>query len=286
MTNKMRQTVNGLRGEALELLLKLSGAGKTIFTVQEAQALTDLPPDHLNTLLYRLAQKQWLKRLERGTYLIVPLEAGLDREWSADPFLVASYLADPCAIGYWSALSHWNLTEQLPRAVYVQTTDRKHQREKHVLSFHFIFVTLSEHRFFGFRPQWFDGHRVQVTDVEKTLVDCLDRTDLCGGVVEAAKGVRIAWQEGRLESDKLISYALRMGNRAVIKRFGFIVETLGLATPQETEPWRAQLSRGYSPLDPQLPREGRYDSRWQVLVNLDPAAFQSGSPVSLRESPG
>ncbi len=61
--------------------------------------------------------------------------------------------------------------------------------------------------------------------------------------------------------------ALRMGNRAVIKRFGFIVETLGLATPQETEPWRAQLSRGYSPLDPQLPREGRYDSRWQVLVN-------------------
>ncbi len=148
----MTQAVTGLRGEALEFLLKLSGAGKTIFTVEEAQTLTDLPPDHLNTLLYRLAQKQWLKRLERGTYLIVPLEAGLDREWSADPFLVASYLADPCAIGYWSALSHWNLTEQLPRAVYVQTTDRKHEREKEVLGVHFIFVTLSDHRFFGFRP--------------------------------------------------------------------------------------------------------------------------------------
>jgi len=269
------QSTNDLRGEALKLLLKLSGAGKTIFTVGEAQALTDLSPDHVNTLLYRLVRKQWLKRLERGTYLIVPLEAGLDRRWSADPFLVASYLVDPCTIGYWSALSHWNLTEQLPRAVYVQTTDRKHQREKDVLGVRFVFVTLSAHRFFGFRPQWFDGHKVPVTDVEKTLVDCLDRTDLCGGIVEAAKGVRIGWQEGRLDSERLVSYALRMGNRAVIKRFGFIVETLGLASSQETERWRAQLSSGYSPLDPQLPKEGRYDSRWRLLVNLDPVAFEA-----------
>ncbi len=266
--------MNSLRGEALKLLLKLSGAGKTIFTVEEAQALTDLPPDHVNTLLYRLVQKKWLERLERGKYLILPLEAGPNREWSADRFLVASYLADPCAIGYWSALSHWNLTEQLPRAVFVQTTARKHEREKSVLGTRFVFVTLSPHRFFGFRPQWFDGQKVQITDVEKTLADCLDRTDLCGGIVEAAKGVRIGWQEGRLDREKLVSYALQMGNRAVIKRFGFIVETLGLASSQETEPWRAQLSSGYSPLDPQLLREGRYDSRWRLLVNLDPAAFQ------------
>jgi len=66
-----------------------------------------------------------------------------------------------------------------------------------------------------------------------------------------------------------------MGNRAVIKRFGFIVETLGLATSEETGPWRAQLSSGYRPLGPQLPREGRYGSRWRLLVNLDPSAFRA-----------
>lgn len=142
------------------------------------------------------------------------------------------------------------------------------------MGLHFVVVTLSAHRFFGFHPQWFDGEKVQVTDVEKTLVDCLDRPDLCGGIVEAAKGIRIAWQEGRLDCEKLLQYALRMGNRAVIKRFGFIVEAVGLASAQEMEPWRAQLSSGYSPLDPQLPTEGRYDSRWRLLVNLDPAAFQ------------
>jgi len=83
--------MNNSRGKDLSLLLKLSEAGKMIFTVEEAQGLVDLPPEQVNSLLYRLVQKRWLERLERGTYLIVPLEAGLDRKWSADPFLIASY---------------------------------------------------------------------------------------------------------------------------------------------------------------------------------------------------
>jgi predicted transcriptional regulator of viral defense system len=28
---------------------------------------------------------------------------------------------------------------------------------------------ISQQRFFGFRPQWFDGRKVQITDVEKTI---------------------------------------------------------------------------------------------------------------------
>lgn len=270
----MPETIKGLRGEELKLLLKLGGSGKTMFTTEEAQALTDLSPDRLNSLLYRLTQKQWLKRLERGTYLIVPLEAGLDREWSENRFVMASYLVKPYAISYWSALSHWNLTEQLPRAVFVQTTRRKGKREKTVLGVPFVFVTLSQQRFFGFRPQWFDGRKVQITDVEKTIADCLDRPDLCGGVAEAAKGIRIAWQEERLDPQQVVEYAARMGNRAVIKRFGFIVEQLGLASLEETEPWREALSQGYSPLEPQLPTRGRYDGRWRLRVNLDPVAFR------------
>jgi predicted transcriptional regulator of viral defense system len=158
--------------------------------------------------------------------------------------------------------------------VFVQTTRRKGKREKTVLGVPFVFVTLSQQRFFGFRPQWFDGRKVQITDVEKTIADCLDRPDLCGGVAEAAKGIRIAWQEERLDPQQVVEYAARMGNRAVIKRFGFIVEQLGLASLEETEPWQEALSQGYSPLEPQLPTRGRYDGRWRLRVNLDPVALR------------
>ena len=36
--------------------------------------------------------KGWLARIERGRYLIVPLEAGPDRVWTEDALVIASYL--------------------------------------------------------------------------------------------------------------------------------------------------------------------------------------------------
>src|SRR2546422_10270042 len=75
--------------------------------------------------LYRLEKRGWIARLERGKYLVIPLEAGAERTWSEEPYLVASTLVHPAAIGYWTAIRHWNWTEQIPRVIYVQTTTRK-----------------------------------------------------------------------------------------------------------------------------------------------------------------
>jgi predicted transcriptional regulator of viral defense system len=79
-----------------------------------------------------------------------------------------------------------------------------------------------------------------------------------GLVVPETMAFLLAWQEERLDPQQVVEYAARMGNRAVIKRFGFIVEQLGLASLEETEPWQEALSQGYSPLEPQLPTRGRY----------------------------
>lgn len=56
---------------------------------------------------------------------------------------------------YWSALHHWNLTEQVPRVTFVQTTARKFDRRKEVLGLRFRFVTVTPRKFFGFRRETF-----------------------------------------------------------------------------------------------------------------------------------
>ncbi|MEA3309848.1 MAG: hypothetical protein U9Q70_10110 [Chloroflexota bacterium] len=46
-------------------------------------------------------------------------------------------------------LHYWQLTEQLPHTVFVQSTTRKYQRGKEILGITFRFVTVVETKFCG-----------------------------------------------------------------------------------------------------------------------------------------
>jgi Predicted transcriptional regulator len=96
-----------------------------------------------------LERKGWIARIERGKYLVIPLEAGPERQWSEDSYLIANELVQPAAIAYWSALRHWNWTEQIPRIVYVQTTKRKKNSNLLVFNVQYEFVTVNQRKFYG-----------------------------------------------------------------------------------------------------------------------------------------
>ncbi len=60
----------------------------------------------------------------------------------------------------------------------------------------------------------------------------------------------------------------KIGNSAVAKRLGFIMETLTLG---DVEAFRTEIPRapGFSALDPTLPKHGKYNRRWGLLVNAE-----------------
>ena len=178
-------------------------------------------------------------------------------------------LVDPCAIGYWSAIRHWNWTEQIPRIVYVQTTRRKSAKRSEIFGVSYEFVTVGERKFYGLVTQWRSGKPVQVTSREKTLVDCADDVARAGTVEELAKAVRSGVAE--ISWPTLDGYVERFPNGAVAKRLGYLFETLvpDLSTEAETvlASWRNKLSKGVAPLEPLRPRRGKIDTRWRVLVN-------------------
>lgn len=114
----MTRNITSLSSKESILLTNLAAKGKTVFTGKEAQELLGLPASP-RLLLSRLERKGWVKRLERGRYLLIPLEAGPERLWSEDAALVAMTLAPEGALAYWSAIRHWGWTEQLPRTVFI-----------------------------------------------------------------------------------------------------------------------------------------------------------------------
>ena len=263
------RTIISLSDAEASFLTALAGSGKQIFAVQDGYELL-ASGKATRGVLARLLRKGWLERIEKGKYLIVPLEAGPDRIWTEDAHVIAAHLVSPAMVSHWSALSYWNLTEQVPRVTFVQTTARKENRRPRVLGMRFRIVRVKPGKFFGshaYRAGEFD---VAVTDREKTIVDCLDRPDLSGGVNQVAAALRMG--DDDLDWDRMTTYVRRFRSGAVVKRLGFLVEAMGLTHPPEPgmlDRWLDLLSAGISRLDPSTPREPhRIATRWRIEVNL------------------
>ncbi len=272
-----QNVIRGLSGQGLELILRLAESGQQLFTIEDAQAIlkwTDR--NSLRVLLSRLGRGGWIRRIEKGSYLLVPLEAGIERHWSIEGLVLATQIIQPSAIAYWSALMHWNLSEQLPHTVFVMTPKRVRQRKQEYLGIRVQIITVLEKKFIGIRRFWLGNHRVPITDREKTVLDGLDHPEYCGGIVEVAKAL---WNAGsQLDFDRLEEYAEKMENQTVFKRLGYLVETLQLEIPQRDhclERWHRQISRGISLLDPNGPRTGAIHTRWRLRINRDPKALLS-----------
>ncbi len=220
--------------------------------------------------LSELSRKGWIARIERGKYIVIPFEAGPQRSWTQDEYITAQMLVQPAAIAYWTALHHWNWTEQIPRNFYVQTTSRKYTKLKFVFGVRYDFVTVPMSKFYGNACEWREGTRVFVTDREKTLVDCADDIGRAGGPLEFSKAVRQSVNE--VDWNKLNKYVLRHPNGAVRKRLGFLFESISSSLPvvatRIIDTWRKSLTSGISLLVPYAGTKGIITTRWKILDNI------------------
>ena len=258
------------RGESL-LLAALSEKGKSIFKIEDVMAELRCSYEYAKVLVNSLTKKKWLIALKRGVYLIVPLSAGVKSRYTEHEFVIASHLVSPYYIAYWSALNFYGFTEQMPFTVFVATTKRVKSRE--VLNIKYRFITVSGKKFFGFEPVAVSNFRVNVSDRDKTLADALDHPEYCGGMFEVAKSL---WNAKELVSvEKIAGYAERMGNAAIVKRLGYLVEVLDVDVDLNVlSRLRGVISRGMSTFDPTLSKKGRYNTRWNLLLNVSEETFE------------
>jgi len=249
------------------LLNHLAADGHVVFSTDQARAALGDTEKNINKLLYRLTGKRWLLRLEKGKYLLLPLEAGTEGMYSIHEFVIASHLVQPYAIAYASALSYHDLFDLLPQTVFVATTRRKDDVTVDELGLRFRFVTLTPGKFFGFRSVTVEEHPVQITTPSKTVVDGLDRPDLCGGIVEMTKAI-CRYAEEHANWEQVTADAQRLGNRTVFKRLGYLAELTGVEVGDWLGRWRDKISAGETLLDPRYGRQGAHHSGWNLRLNV------------------
>jgi predicted transcriptional regulator of viral defense system len=173
-------------------------------------------------------------------------------------------------VGYYSALSHHVLTEQLPRTVYVVTPTRAQDREIHGVPY--CVITGTEQKFFGTEPTSIESTIVQVSDLEKTLVDCADHPEFCGGIRELATAMRTADKRG-CAGETVGDYLKQLDNGAATKRIVYLANQFSIDLP-DREDLVAAFTSGYSLLDPTRPEAKSTDSTYRLRVNVEPATLE------------
>ena len=86
--------------------------------------------------------------------------------------------------------------------------------------------TISEKAMFGLKPAWRGQVKIWVSDPTHTVVDMLSDLRLGGGLRPFVDMFLSYLKSQYKNTDLLVEYADRLGNGAVYKRLGFLIELL------------------------------------------------------------
>ena len=253
-----------------QLIAELHERQRTTFTLADVADITGLGASASRGLVHKAVQRGVATRLKRGIYCLVPFELGHATEYVDSPYIIARELAGdaPYFISHGSAMELHRMVTQPNLTITFSCTRRL--RPQRVGGYDFRCVQVKEEQLFALVRYWVDKARfVMVSDPERTIIDALDRPAFSGGITEVSRGMWM--RRDGLDCDRLVAYALRLGAGSVIRRLGYLLEYFGMAGEAALQPLREQLTSTYQRLDPQLPREGRRQSRWRLQLNVGEA---------------
>lgn len=264
-----------ISSKSSELLYYFNQRNIECFNFEEAsKALPESSRTALKELLRGMTLRGLLMRLKRGLYYIIPYEQDSE-SFMPDWHLISEHLVrnSDHYIGYYSALQVHNLITQPSLKQQIVVSKQVRPSTQVIRNVQFQFIYHNEKHFFGSKKIWIDSyHKVKCSDLEKTIVDCLYKPDYAGGIVEIARAIHTSRDE--INYFRLLEYIEKFKSQAVIKRLGFLIETLELET-EITNILQEKKTPSYVLLDTELPKTGKIINRWSIQQNLESETIRS-----------
>ena len=257
------------------LLDKINEKNRKCFTIGEAYSLlSDSAKDNVKRMLSNMTKRGLLMRVKEGVYYVIPFEQD-PKTFMPDWHLLSQYLVGNAEyyIGYFSALLIHSLTTQpnLKEQIVVNRQIKPSTLFVKEIPFQFIFH--NEKHFFGNKKTWIDSfNRVQCSDLEKTIIDCLFKPEYAGGITEITKAIYKI--KDKIDYSKTVQYAKRFDSQAVLKRLGFLLELLEIKHSAIDE-LQKMRTNSVVLLEPSYSKYGKIISRWAIQQNIDTESILS-----------
>ncbi len=260
--------------QAAHLVVTLYEQNKPIFRLKEVHKILHLDEVSSRNFVRKLVNRGIVTRLKPGLFILVPFELGKEVEYIGNPFVVAREImgGKDYFLSHATAMEIHGGVTQPQLVVYVTTL--KPRRSITALGIEFRFIHSKKKYFFGISDHWVTKQeKVKVSDLERTIIDGLKQPEYCGGLTEVAKGLWMRQQDVNI--NRLISYAIKIGVGAVIRRLGFLLELYKIGISEDWEILSLHLTETYVRLDPLLPSEGKFLRKWRLQLNVSPEELLS-----------
>jgi len=237
--------------------------------VDDAMASLDLERSHASKLLAGWHKQGVIRRVARGLYVPIQPTALGQTQVLEDPWVLVPELYNPGYIGGWSALEHWELTEQLFRSVCVLTSKRTVYGNTMHQGVGFFIKHIPDSHIFGTKTVWRKHSKLHVSDPYKTILDIIDDPYLGAGLQHTVDCLRefIKIFSKQRDLDQLFEYTVRINNGALFKKLGFLAENLNLKK-SFVDACASRLTTGYAHLDKNAKKQ-KLVTRWRLWIPKD-----------------
>jgi predicted transcriptional regulator of viral defense system len=281
----MRFPTRSLSPQESRIVLALTEQGRRHATREEIIRLLASTSKAADAVIDGLRKKGWLERATWGKYVLVPPDQGPDALGDSNLLALASRVADSYYIGFGTAATHHGLTTQHRNIILLVTPSKLRSRK--IGEARLTIVNLTQKKFFGFEPVDVLGQKVMMSDREKTVLDCIDRPELAGGVGESA--AILANASRRFDWTKAASYVDRFDSRPLAHRVGWLLDHVKADVPQGVRAHLLDLSArtrktwlGPDPAREHAPHAIGFDETWRLFVNVSAEELRGSAGLGQR----
>lgn len=194
-------------------------AEKEIFTFNHALKYSTASITSLSRLLNKYINQNKILKIRDGLYYVVPLNKP---SVTPNPYKISGSLTADYYLGYHTALELHGVAYTTFNTKYTVAVKLPKPFSYNGIIYQCV-KALNNDTKTGIEKLTVDNLTINVSDRERTLIDCLDRLNYSGGIEEAVKSLR---NFPSLNFNNLYKYLAKLNRKILFSKTGWLIQLL------------------------------------------------------------
>ncbi len=251
-----------MSGLEQQLYFKLGENNQRVFTIQDIKKILNISLAHARNIASDMVKKNATERVKPGLFVRIPESVILDKQqYTEDAILIAAKSTKKAFLSHYTALTIHGLAERYTTQIFVTTLTHKRNIKYHKVEIKYI--TIIPKKFFGYKTITYSNEHIQISDLERTIIDIINKPKHAGGWIEIINCLK---NIDEINYKKLLLYIKKFNNKTTARKTGYILDKLDNLNPPQPIIEEMKRVSGSNNLYFDATKKGKYDKKWNLII--------------------